>query len=240
MFQSPQFTSDTGLGRIAVAAFGLGFVMALHVALLIYYAVAIGVDATDRWHCVALWSVYMIALCFFHLSEFMLIASFRPSTVSYESFLLNHSKEYHLALVVSWVEFWLQVWLVPSWKANPTVFTTGVVLVVFGQWCRILAMWTAASNFSHRIEYIKRKEHVLVTHGIYRFIRHPSYTGWFFWTMGSQVVLANPLCTLGYSFVSWSFFRDRVPYEEHLLVQFFPDEYPQYRQRTISGVPFVR
>lgn len=28
-------------------------------------------------------------------------------------------------------------------------------------------------------------------------------------------------------------------YEEHLLLGFFPDEYPQYKARTISGIPFV-
>lgn len=72
-------------------------------------------------------------------------------------------------------------------------------------------MSTAASNFSHRIEYLKRKEHKLVTHGVYRFIRHPSYLGWFWWIVGSQILLGNPLCAVGYSLVAWSFFHDRIP-----------------------------
>lgn len=137
----------------------------------------------------------------------------------------------------------------------------GLVIVVIGQGFRIAAMWTAASNFSHRIEYQKRKEHVLVTHGVYRFVRHPSYLGWFAWIVGSQMLLGNPLCAVGYTIVAWGFFRDRIPcvnlsiscrccgtvltrllvcrYEEHLLLGFFPDEYPAYKARTISGVPFV-
>jgi len=28
-------------------------------------------------------------------------------------------------------------------------------------------------------------------------------------------------------------------YEEQLLLGFFPDEYPAYRARTMSGIPFV-
>lgn len=28
-------------------------------------------------------------------------------------------------------------------------------------------------------------------------------------------------------------------YEEQLLLHFFPDEYPKYKARTISGIPFV-
>lgn len=91
MFRSEQFTSDRGLGRVALAALGLGFVLALHLALLAY-AVAVvlqdqGEDdglSSARWQCVVLWALYMSALCFFHVAEFMTTASFRPSIVSYE------------------------------------------------------------------------------------------------------------------------------------------------------------
>jgi hypothetical protein len=114
---------------------------------------------------------------------------------------------------VSGAEFWLQALFAPSWKVRHTsVLLAGFVLVLVGQSSRIAAMWTAASNFSHRIEHLKRKEHVLVTHGVYRYVRHPSYMGWFLWTVGSQVLLANPLCAVGYSIVSWGFFKDRIPY----------------------------
>ncbi|KAJ0393441.1 hypothetical protein P43SY_004941 [Pythium insidiosum] len=239
MFRSTQFTSDVGLGRVAVAAFALGFVLALHLALLVYVLAAVGVTQSDTWACVAVWCVYAVALCFFHLAEFMVTASFKPSIVSYESFLLNHSKEYHAALLASALEFAVETLLAPGFKVTAWSLVLGLALVVGGQVVRIAAMWTAASNFSHRIEYVKRKDHVLVKHGIYKFVRHPSYMGWFWWTVGSQVLLANPVCALGFAAVSWSFFRDRIPYEEDLLLQFFPDEYPSYRRSTFSGVPFV-
>jgi protein-S-isoprenylcysteine O-methyltransferase len=87
MFRSSQFALDKGLGRVALAAFGLGFAMALHVALLAVYGASLWTapdDVSDRWHCLGLWSVYVVALCFFHLAEFMLTASFKPQDVSYE------------------------------------------------------------------------------------------------------------------------------------------------------------
>ena len=85
MFRSVQFTSDVGLGKVAVAAFGLGFVMAIHAAVLAYYATqVVPYVSSDRWDCVALWSGYMLGLCFFHLSEFMITAARQPSKVSYE------------------------------------------------------------------------------------------------------------------------------------------------------------
>lgn len=135
----------------------------------------------------------------------------RP-TVLDVAFLLNHSREYHIALVGSWIEFWIEFFFTPSWKLHSSVLLAGLAIVFLGQAFRIAAMWTAASNFSHRIEYQKRQEHVLVTHGVYRFVRHPSYLGWFAWTIGSQVLLGNPVCGIGYTIVSWGFFRDRIPY----------------------------
>ncbi|GLE08601.1 hypothetical protein PINS_up019886 [Pythium insidiosum] len=205
MFRSSQFTSDVGLGRIALAAFALGFVLALHLALLVYTLAVADVSQSDTWACVAVWSVYASALCFFHLAEFMVTASFKPSIVSYESFLLNHSKEYHIALLASAAEFALESLLAPSFKVTAWSLTLGLGLVVFGQIVRVGAMWTAASNFSHRIESCSR----------------------------TRSARSGSPSSRGASFA------DRIPYEEDLLLQFFPEEYPSYRRRTISGVPFV-
>ena len=137
---------------------------------------------------------------------------FTLSCMLYVAFLLNHSREYHLALLFSCLEFWLELYFVPGWKLHPLVRPVGLTLVVIGQFFRMAAMSTAANNFSHRIEYFKRKEHELVTNGVYRFIRHPSYLGWFWWIVGSQILLANPICAVGYTVVAWSFFHDRIPY----------------------------
>ncbi|RQM16877.1 hypothetical protein DD237_004863 [Peronospora effusa] len=262
MFKSEAFRSDRGLGKVALAAFGLGVFMTLHVSLLIYTKCVALMDpsfdaiASSRWQCLEQWSWYALALGFFHLMEFMMTAAYRPTNVSYDAnstgryvantsfvviaaFLLNHSREYHLAVLLSCVEFWLEFYFVPMWKLHSFVRPVGMAFVIGGQSFRVAAMSTAANNFSHRIEYFKRKEHRLVTHGVYRFIRHPSYLGWFWWIVGSQILLANPVCALGYTLVAWSFFHDRIPYEEQLLLGFFPNEYPAYKARTFSGIPFV-
>lgn len=42
-------------------------------------------------------------------------------------------------------------------------------------------------------------------------LRHPSYTGWFYWSAATQLLLANPICTLAYTLAAWSFFRHRIP-----------------------------
>ena len=70
--------------------------------------------------------------------------------------------------------------------------------------------------------------------------RHPSYVGWFLWSVGTQVLLKNPLCCLAYSVVSWRFFRERIFEEEHTLINFFGDDYLEYQERVGTGLPGVK
>lgn len=53
----------------------------------------------------------------------------------------------------------------------------GLLLTFGGSAIRIAALFTAKHNFTHEIAEEKKPEHVLVTEGIYKFIRHPGYAG---------------------------------------------------------------
>ena len=95
MFESEAFRSDRGLGKVALAAFGLGVFMTLHISLLLYTEFVALADssldtiASSRWRCLEQWSWYALALGFFHLMEFMLTAAYRPTNVSYECMLFR-------------------------------------------------------------------------------------------------------------------------------------------------------
>jgi protein-S-isoprenylcysteine O-methyltransferase len=166
-------------------------------------------------------------------------ALWKPRDLRYESYIINHSSAYTIAATASWVEFWIEYLFFPSLKGWHTAFLVGTAVMVVGQFFRSAAMWTARSNFAHRIEEQSRQGHVLVTHGVYRLLRHPSYFGWFWWSVASQVVLGNPICLVAYTVASWNFFCARIPYEEDTLVRLFPEEYPVYRNRTIIGIPLI-
>src|SRR5437667_12888691 len=97
-------------------------------------------------------------------------------------------------------------------------------------------MIEAASNFSHQIATEKKAAHTLVTSGVYSLVRHPSYFGFFWWSVGTQIFLANPLSAIVFVAVLWRFFSRRIQYfplsfwlmsrvEERLLLDFFGEEY---------------
>ncbi|CAN0391353.1 unnamed protein product, partial [Phaeothamnion confervicola] len=217
---NPQFASSTGLGRIAVAAWVLGIVLGVHLCILGGELALNGLSATP----LLAWSLYAISLSFFHFSEFFTTAVTKPNAVTYDSprllpkslpaampaFVLNHSTEYTVAVLASWAEFWLEAWLAPGLKQHGRFLLSGLAVVAVGQAVRVCAMWTAGRHFSHQIMTEREDGHALVTHGVYRWLRHPSYFGWFWWSTGSQLLLANPFCFIGYTLASWVFFRRRI------------------------------
>ncbi|GAB1289298.1 Protein-S-isoprenylcysteine O-methyltransferase [Apodemus speciosus] len=120
------------------------------------------------------------------------------------------------------------------------VSATGLLMVVFGECLRKAAMFTAGSNFNHVVQSEKSDTHTLVTSGVYAWCRHPSYVGWFYWSIGTQVMLCNPICGVVYALTVWRFFRDRTEEEEISLIHFFGDEYLDYKKRVPTGLPFIK
>nr|CAG4648854.1 EOG090X0CFU [Polyphemus pediculus] len=183
---------------------------------------------------------YILVMSFFHFSEFVVTSIIRPQNLSTDSFLLNHSKAYGLAAVVSWLEYLLELWCFPIMKRWYWPSFVGLVLCISGEAVRKTAMLTAGSNFDHLIRTHREDQHRLVTSGIYSLCRHPSYVGWFYWSIGTQFVLCNPLCTVAYTLASWRFFHERVHEEEMTLLHFFGEQYRAYQLRVPTGLPFIR
>jgi len=183
------------------------------------------------------WSVYVIVLCTFHLGEFFMTAVCNPSVTSADSFMVNHSKAYTAAALTSMVEFIIRINFFPSHN-SPKIFLVGILCAVCGQLCRAAAMITCGESFNHYIQRNKKDNHVLVTKGIYSILRHPSYTGFYYWAVGTQLVLCNPISTILYGCAAWTFFRYRIEYEEETLRQLFK-EYEDYASRTYVGIPFL-
>ena len=207
-----------GIGLV----FGVGMLMALSGEHYVYFG------------------LYAMSLAFFHQSEYVVTAIFNSHTLSVDSFLLNHSWEYGIAAISSWIEFWVEYYFFPGIKSFHFLSLIGLVLVIGGEALRKLSMFTAASNFTHHVQFRKHHGHTLVTHGVYALFRHPSYVGWFYWSVGTQLLLCNPICLVGYTLASWRFFEDRIIDEEELLIQFFGDEYVEYKRRVPTGIPFIK
>eukprot|EP01119_Soliformovum_irregulare_P001289 TRINITY_DN11013_c0_g1_i1.p1 TRINITY_DN11013_c0_g1~~TRINITY_DN11013_c0_g1_i1.p1 ORF type:complete len:241 (-),score=52.36 TRINITY_DN11013_c0_g1_i1:183-815(-) len=185
------------------------------------------------------WGLYMMTLVVFHSWEFFYVALFHPAELSTNSFLLNHSREYGAAAIFSWVEYFVEGYFFPNMKGSWFFVTIGLVGIIVGQGLRTLAMWTAGSNFHHLVREEKDKAQTLVTVGIYNYLRHPSYFGWYYWCIATQILLTNPLATVAYAVAAWMFFNERIKDEEETLIRFFGKDYERYKAKTITGIPLI-
>jgi len=243
----PQFFKNEGLARVAIIAFVLGSIFSLHTGFLFLFCLdkmhimkfgLVQILSPSRSILIFQWIEFVLAVCAFHLAEFFVTAIWNPSVLGAQSFLVNHSKAYTMAMLFSCAEFMIRFVFFSSRNSN-FFSMLGLLLVVCGQFIRSLSMITCGESFNHHIQHQKKKSHKLVTDGVYQYLRHPSYFGFFYWSIGTQLLLGNYLSPIAYTIASWMFFNRRIPFEEQTLTKLFPKEYPIYMNKTWIGIPFM-
>jgi protein-S-isoprenylcysteine O-methyltransferase Ste14 len=139
--------------------------------------------------------------------------------------------------------FWLglMVWLIdPAWMAWSSaplpvwLRWTGVGVIAMG--CALL-VWTFRSLGSNLTDtVVTRQKHTLVSHGPYRWIRHPLYDAAALITVAISLIAANWFLFLtGVVLMALLIVRTRI--EEANLVTRFGDPYRTYMERTGRFLP---
>ena len=112
----------------------------------------------------------------------------------------------------------------------------GLALLTLGGTLRLAAVFVLGCRFTGLVAI--QEEHRLQTGGLYRHIRHPSYTGMLLGMAGYVLVFR---CWLGLLLVVGTFavLLARMKSEGALLECEFGDEYTSYRRRTWRLVPWI-
>ncbi|HRX81317.1 MAG TPA: protein-S-isoprenylcysteine O-methyltransferase [Pirellulaceae bacterium] len=107
---------------------------------------------------------------------------------------------------------------------------TGAVIMVASLWLFWRSHVDLGQNWSVSLEV--REDHQLVSHGVYRWIRHPMYASIWLWGLAQGMMFAN-------WFAGWSvipafaaMYFIRTPREERLMCDEFGDRYREYARRT--------
>ncbi|KAK3322267.1 Isoprenylcysteine carboxyl methyltransferase family-domain-containing protein [Apodospora peruviana] len=224
------------LAGIALRSFCLGIALTIGISLTL--ATVIRTNSP-------LWRLpfFLAALSLFHFLEFLTTAAYNTRAADISSFLLTANWPSY-AIAHSFASFECLVtkllWPHRSWSyTGPLLCVLGFVLVLVGQTVRSVAMVQAGPSFNHQVQHQRGAAHVLVTSGIYARLRHPSYFGFFWWALGTQLVMGNLVSFFLYAAVLWKFFNARIRHEEELLIKFFGSEYVDYRKKVRTNIPFV-
>jgi len=114
---------------------------------------------------------------------------------------------------------------------------TGLVLIIVGSAIRLIAIRTLGKFFTVNLNLAV--DHRLIKIGLYKFIRHPSYTGSLLSFFGFGISLNN-WSGLIIIFVPVLFsFIHRINIEEKLMSDQFGKEYEEYKKLTRRLVPFI-
>jgi protein-S-isoprenylcysteine O-methyltransferase Ste14 len=112
----------------------------------------------------------------------------------------------------------------------------GLFLFFAGSILRLAAVFVLGRRFSGLVAI--QPGHQLKTDGLYRYIRHPSYTG-LIASMIGYVLIFRSVIGLLLNILLFLFLVSRMNDEESFLEAHFGDEYRNYRLRTRRLVPFV-
>ena len=133
-------------------------------------------------------------------------------------------------VVSSWLDFadyHLPTWV--GWIGVP-IFAGSLLLI-----------WRAyadlGSNWTPKIEILKGQS--LVTDGIFRYIRHPTYAGMFLWGISQPLLLHNWIAGWGLLVIFIPLYISRVPREEQMMLEHFGKKYRAYMKQTGRVIPRI-
>jgi protein-S-isoprenylcysteine O-methyltransferase Ste14 len=119
----------------------------------------------------------------------------------------------------------------------PLVAWLGVVPAVGSLWLFWRTHKELGRNWSVSLEV--RKKHELITHGVYRYVRHPMYSAFFLWAIAQILLLPNWIAGFSGIVGFGMLYSLRVGREERLMLDAFGEEYRAYMERTARIVPWI-
>ena len=126
--------------------------------------------------------------------------------------------------------------LFPLTSGSGELQIAGVAIYTIGLLTAVIARIQLGRNWSDIEKSQVRSDHAVVSHGLYRWVRHPIYTGDVLLLIGLELALNSAGVFAAVALVLYV--RQQAIREEHKLLQTLP-EYEQYYRRTARFVPFL-
>ena len=119
----------------------------------------------------------------------------------------------------------------------PVMSYLGIVVYATCLWLFHSTHRALGRNWSVSLDL--RERHSLVTAGVYAWIRHPMYAGFWLMALAQALLLPNwiagPAGFIGFSIL----FFGRIGREEQMMIAAFGDDYRSYMRRTSRVIPWI-
>lgn len=113
----------------------------------------------------------------------------------------------------------------------------GLVIILTGLIIRITAAITLGRFYTRTLKITEN--HVVVSNGIYKYIRHPGYLGTILFFIGAGIFMGNTISIIIISACILPAYIYRIKIEEEMLIEAFGDRYKIYAKKTKKLIPFI-
>jgi len=113
----------------------------------------------------------------------------------------------------------------------------GLSIILGGMIFRFAAIYSLGHMFTVNVTI--RDNHKIKKDGLYRIIRHPSYTGSILSFIGFGISLNNWISLIIITVLVVSAMLYRIKIEEKLLINHFGSDYSDYAKKTYRLVPWI-
>lgn len=120
----------------------------------------------------------------------------------------------------------------------PAIFSyVGICIIYIGIAIRVGAVLSLKRNFTLSVQ--TKSSQQLIKTGLYKYIRHPAYTGSILSLLGVSLAFRNVYATILVFISCMICYHIRIIIEENILLNHFKEEYYDYKQHTKKLFPKI-
>ena len=149
-----------------------------------------------------------------------------------------------ILLTLAWLGFFIPlIWVVSpvfsfaDYPPIPGGLWVGTACLAIGLWLFYRSHADLGENWSVTLQV--RERHQLITHGVYRRVRHPMYSALLLYSVGQLLVIPNWIAGPSYLVSFGILFLFRVGDEERMMLETFGEQYAAYMSRSKRIIPGV-
>ncbi len=124
-----------------------------------------------------------------------------------------------------------------SFNLSITFNLIGILIMVSGLSERVIAALTLGRFYTKTLR--TTKNHKIISHGVYKYIRNPGYLGVISLLIGAGISISNIYSIIIISLSVLVSYIYRIRIEERMMIDNFGDEYKDYLKRTKRLLPFI-
>lgn len=116
---------------------------------------------------------------------------------------------------------------------------SGILLMVIGSLIMLDSRYQLNKRSYGGGSLSEEKEQNLITDGMYRYIRHPMYSGGLVLTIGLELAFRTLIMLSIHTLIFFIIFRNRMIREEEVLLTKFGQKYQEYHTKTYRLIPYL-